>query len=453
MSSIKQYIDFFNQYRESIDSNSAHVLNACRKDALKALENASMPVKGDENYEITNLDSLFSPDYGINVNQLDMKASPADAFKCDVPNMTTWLYFLLNDTFFTGKNSRINMPEDVLVMSLRKAAEEYPELVRKYYGKLAPINDPQIALNTLLAQDGLFVYIPEHTVLERPLQLVNILNSATPLMVNRRILIVIGKDAQAKMLVCDHTQNKSTGYLNSQVIEIFAEENSVFDLYDIEESSDTTHRVSSLFVRQKRSSNVLLNGITLLNGYTRNNINVELVEPGAHLDLLGMAVINDEEHVDNHTSIAHKAPHCHSNELFKYVLDGNSRGGFTGKIFVAEGASKTEAYQSNKNICASGNAKMYTKPQLEIYTDDVKCSHGATVGQLDQNALFYMRTRGISEREARLLLMQAFMGDVISGVRMEALKDRLRYLVERRFNGTLALCSDCSGSCHENMKQ
>lgn len=452
MSSIKQYIDFFNHYKESIDSNSAHILNTCRKNALKFLENASMPVKGEENYEITDLEAIYSPDYGINVNRLDMKANPADAFKCDVPNMTTWMYFLLNDTFFAGKNSWTNMPEEVIVMSLKEAAEKHPELVGKYYGKLAPLGEPQVALNTLLVQDGLFVYIPKNTVLERPLQLVNILNSVTPLMVNRRVLIVIEKGAQAKMLVCDHTQNKNTDYLNSQVIEIFADEDSVFDLYDIEESSGNTHRISSLFVRQKRSSNVLLNGITLLNGFTRNNISVELVEPGAHLDLLGMAVIYDNEHVDNHTSIAHKAPFCHSNELFKYVLDGDSRGGFTGKIFVAEGASKTEAYQSNKNICASNHAKMYTKPQLEIYTDDVKCSHGATVGQLDQNALFYMRTRGISEKDARLLLMQAFMSDVINGVRMEALKDRLRYLVERRFNGTLVLCRDCSAYCRDNIK-
>ncbi|MEG1915713.1 MAG: Fe-S cluster assembly protein SufD [Muribaculaceae bacterium] len=449
MSSIKQYIDFFTSQRVVIEAKSSTQLNSLRDKALSMLAETHLQKKGEENYEITDLNEMFAPDYGININRIEMQVNPADAFRCDVPNMTTWLYFMFNDLFHNGRASGISLPDGVVVTSLNEAALKYPALVSKYYGKIASLDNAQTALNTLLVQDGLFIYIPDGVVLERPLQLVNILNSTIPVMANRRILIILGRDAQAKLLVCDHTQNKEMKYLNSQVIELFAGENSVFDLYDIEESSADTHRVSSLYASQEKGSNLLINGITLVNGFTRNNYYISVDGEYSETHLLGMAISNDTQHIDNYTYIAHNVPNCKSNELFKYVLDDNARGAFTGKILVAEGAQKTEAYQSNKNICASKTAKMHTKPQLEIYTDDVKCSHGATIGQLDQNALFYMRTRGISQSEAKTLLMQAFMSDVIDGVRMEALKDRLRHLVEKRFYGNKMLCNECSASCHD----
>lgn len=444
---MKQYIDLYNSQRENVDIHSARALNLLRPKAFEAILNSQLPRLGEENYEITDLNGMFEPDYGININRLNMEASPAEAFKCDVPNMTTWLYFLFNDTFHKGNNST-SIPENVIVASLKDAAEQYPELVEKYYGKLAPIADPQVALNTLFAQDGVFIFIPKNTILERPIQLVNILNSGVPLMANRRILIVAEENSQARILTCDHTQNVNQSYLNNQVIELFVEKGAYLDLYDIEESSETTNRVSSLFVRQEQGSNLLVDGITLLNGKTRNNYIINVDGENAETQLLGMAISNDSQHIDNHTYISHNAPRCKSNELFKYLLDDEARGAFTGKILVRPGADKIEAYQSNKNIVASPLAKMHTKPQLEIYTDDVKCSHGATIGQLDQKALFYMQTRGISLEEAKMLLMQAFMNDVIAGVRMDALKDRLHHLVEKRFYGKLALCGDCSGTCH-----
>jgi Fe-S cluster assembly protein SufD len=154
--------------------------------------------------------------------------------------------------------------------------------------------------------------------------------------------------------------------------------------------------------------------------------------------------VDKQQRVDNHTFIDHAAPHCMSNELFKYVLNDQSVGAFSGRILVREGSQKTEAYQTNRNICATREAKMYTKPQLEIYADDVKCSHGATVGQLDENALFYMRARGIDEKEARMLLMFAFMSDVIENIRLDALKDRLKVLVEKRFRHELNKCTSCN---------
>ena len=254
------------------------------------------------------------------------------------------------------------------------------------------------------------------------------------------------------MLVCDHTQSRDVQCLSNQVIEISLGEGATFDYYDLEATASSSRRASTLWAQQAAGSNLLIDGITLANGITRNGYHISINGEHAETSLLGMAIASGEQHVDNHTYIGHNVGHCHSNELFKYVLDDRATGAFSGKILVAENAPKVEAYQSNRNVCASPAAKMFTKPQLEIYTDDVKCSHGATVGQLDQDALFYMRTRGIPEHDARTLLMQAFMSDVIDGVRIEALKDRLHHLVEKRFAGALADCGECSGKCLRNKK-
>lgn len=449
MSSIKQYTDLYKGNTEVICSCSNGVMNALRNEALKSLEERRLPVKGDENYEITDLEAEFTPDYGVNINRYDFGADTANAFRCDVPNMSTWLYFSFNDTYYSSRTASISLPEGVIIGSFNQIAKQHQELMSKYYGKLAPKSNAAVALNTLLAQDGLFIYIPKNITLEKPLQLVNILNATVPVMVNRRILIVLEENAHAKMLVCDHTQNQEIDFLNTQVIEVFAGKNSSFDLYDLEESGERTHRVSSLWAKQEEGSNLLVNGITLVNGHTRNDYSIEVAGEHCETHLYGMAIAGNKQHIDNHTEIMHNAGHCSSNELFKYILEDKARGAFCGRIKVEPNAPKIEAYQGNRNICMSPEAKMYTKPQLEIYTDDVKCSHGSTIGQLDQDAIFYMQARGISKNEARMLLMQAFMADVIATVRMDSLKDRLRHLVDKRLYGKLALCKQCSSDCHD----
>lgn len=451
MSSLNQYINLFKENRATIDTHSIPEMNVLRDAALAALDGKRLPVKGDENYEITDLESVYAPDYGVNINRYDFGADTANAFRCDVPNMSTWLYFSFNDIYYSSRTASISLPEGVLVGSIKQFAAEHADLIARHYGKLAPLGNPAVALNTLLAQDALLVYIPKNVALEKPLQLVNILNASIPVMTNRRMLIILEENAHAKMLVCDHTQNQELDFLNSQVIEVFAGKNSSFDLYDLEESSERTHRVSSMWVRQEEGSNVLVNGITLVNGHTRNNYSIDVEGEHCETHLYGMAIAGNEQHIDNHTDIRHKVGHCRSNELFKYILEDKSRGAFCGKILVTPDSPKIEAYQGNQNICTSPTAKMYSKPQLEIYTDDVKCSHGSTIGQLDQEAIFYMQARGISKEEARMLLMQAFMADVIGTVRMESLKDRLRHLVDKRLYGTLALCRQCGNDCHDIM--
>ena len=358
--------------------------------------------------------------------------------------MSTSLYFVVNDAFYKHVQPSAALPEGVLFGSLRDMAQQHPDLVKRFYGKLADTSkDAVTAFNTMFAQDGVLMYVPRNVVMEKPIQLVNILRADVDFMVNRRVLIVLEEGAQAKLLVCDHAMDH-VNFLSTQVTEVFVGENAVLDLYELEETHESTVRFNNLYVRQEAGSNVLLNGMTLHNGTTRNTTEVTLAGRGAEINLCGMAIADRNEQVDNHTFIDHQVPDCTSNELFKYVLDHQATGAFAGKVLVREGAQRTCSQQTNRNICATREARMYTQPQLEIYADDVKCSHGATVGQLDENALFYMQQRGISLQEARLLLMFAFVNEVVDQIRMEALKDRLHLLVEKRFRGELNKCQGCA---------
>jgi len=443
MKAEQQYIDLFAQCEAMICRHSADVLNVSRAKAFADFERLGFPTRKDEKYKYTEVASFFEPDYGLNLNRLQIPVNPYEVFKCDVPNMSTLLYFVVNDSFYTKEVNRL-LPEGALFCSLKEAAEKYPELVKRYYGKLADTSkDGVTAFNTALAQDGVLLYIPKNVVIEKPIQLVNILRADVNFMVNRRVLVILEEGAQARLLVCDHAMD-DVNFLATQVVEVFVGERAMFDLYELEETHTGTVRISNMYVEQGAGSNVLLNGMTLTNGTTRNTTTVMLAGEGAELDLCGMVIADKNQHVDNHTIIDHAVSNCNSRELYKYVLDEQATGAFSGLVLVRPDAQHTNSQQTNRNLCATREARMYTQPQLEIYADDVKCSHGATVGQLDEAALFYMRQRGIPEKEARLLLMFAFVNEVIDMIRLDALKDRLHMLVEKRFRGELKKCQGCA---------
>lgn len=443
MKAEQQYIDLFAQCEDLVCRESSGVMNAPRAAALADFERLGFPSSRAEDYRYTDVSRSFAPDYGMNLKRVKIPVNPQDVFHCDVPNLSTSLYFVVNDSFYHQALPKAHLPEGVYIGSLKDFSNERPEVAAPYYGKLATSSKNGIvALNTMFAQDGFVVYVPQGVVVERPIQLVNIFRSDVDLMASRRVLVIMEPRSEAKLLVCDHSID-TVRFLANQVIEVFVGEGASFDYYDLEESSDTTTRFSSLFVKQEAGSNVVINGITLTNGLTRNDYQVELLGERAETTLCGMSILDKEQHVDTYTHITHAVPRCKSNELFKNVLNDQAVGAFSGRILVKEGADKTEAYQSNRNLCATREARMYSKPQLEIYADDVKCSHGMTTGQLDEEAIFYMRSRGISLDEARMLLSVAFTSDVIDHVRVEALRDRLHRLVEKRFRGELAKCAGC----------
>ncbi len=443
MGSLSQYLEFYKANRESINAHSSTMLNGYREEAFRRLAGGRLPGLGDESYEKSSIDEMFGYDYGINALRIDFSAVRDSSFRCDVPNLSKLMALVVNDSYIPQALERAPLPEGVIIDSISNAANLYPQIVKKYYGTIAPADNAGVGLNTMLVQDGFFFYVPKGVKMEKPVQLVNLFNAPAPMMGVRRLLIIIEDGAGAQLLICDHSQNSEHKYLSSQVVEVHLGAAARLDICDMEESSPQTSRYSQMFVRQNSDSDLLVNGVTLSGGSTRNNYQIDVVGENCQTLVAGLAIGALSQHIDNCSNVNHKGAHCHSLQLFKYLLDDNSSGAFEGSIYVDPQAPFTEAYQSNRNILASAQARMHTKPQLEIYNDDVKCSHGTTTGQLDAKSLFYMRSRGIPEKTARTLLMQAFMNDVVNTIRIDGMRQRLRHLVERRLYGQAAFCAKC----------
>ena len=410
MKSEQQYIDLYQQASQLIKTHSADVLNAVRDEAFADFKAQGFPTKKVERYKYTDMAALFAPDFGLNLKRLPIPVDPYATFKCDVPNLSTSLYFVVNDSFYTQALPQTKLPEGVIIDSLNRIAAERPDLVAPYYAGLAQTKDDAItALNTMLAQDGLFIYVPKHVKVD---------------------------------LFCDHAADNRQ-FLTTQVIEAYVGEGAQLELNCLEETHLKNTRVSNVYIDQQGNSRVNHNVITLHNGITRNRLDLVFKGEGAECHCNGCVIADKDQHVDNNTLIDHRVPHCTSNELYKYVLDDNAVGAFAGRVLVRQEAQKTVSQETNQNLCATKTAHMFTQPMLEIYADDVKCAHGSTVGQLNSDALFYMQQRGISKREGKLLLQFAFVNEVIDKMELAPLRDRLHHLVEKRFRGELNKCEGC----------
>ena len=439
----KEYIGIFEQHRKLIDEPCAPLLNDKRDNAIRLFAEKGFPRTSDESYRHSAVAKLFATDYGLNIGRIENSINPHELFTCDVPNLHTRQEYIINDCYYRNTKNSTILPKDVLIGSLNDYAKSHAYMLSSYYNSLAKEGDSLAQLNTAFVQDGLLVYIPQNTEIEETIQLVMLLRSNIEIMSNRRILIILEEGAKANMLICDHAANNKQS-LSTQVLEVFLKDGASLNLFELEETGAENNRISHLYVRQEKSSNFNHCNITLTNGFTRNNTHVMLSGEGAETNLTGLAICDKQQHTDNNTLVEHITAHCTSNELYKYILDEESTGVFTGKMYIHHNAQQTNSQQTNRNLCLTKCAHMYAQPQLEIYADDVKCSHGSTVGQLDENALFYMQQRGIPVDEARHLLMFAFAGEVIDNITIDALRDRLHILIEKRFRGELNRCKGCS---------
>ena len=427
MSAIQQYLDLFASQRTVIEDGSCPAMNAERQAAFDNLQQHGLPTQKVERYKYTDLEKALAPDYGLNLKRIPLSVNPYEVYRCSIPKMSADVTYVVNDTVVPAK------------LSFRENAE----FIKPYYNRLATQQREAVSeLNTMLAQDGILIHIPAGKKLERPLQIVNVSAATIDFMSNRRVLIVAEEGAEGTILFCDESPTEQRS-LTTQVVEIFAGKNSKLHLYSLEETADTHTHLSNMYIEQQERSEVTFNGMTLHNGTTRNLMDVHLVGRHAAINAYGAVIANAQEHVDNNILIDHNAEECTSDLLYKYVLDDKSVGAFAGKVLVQAGAQKTASQETNSNLCVSPDARAYAQPMLEIYADDVKCNHGSTVGKLDENALFYMRQRGIPEQEARLLLQHAFINDVLQHVTLEPLRERLSHLVELRFRGELRHCDGC----------
>lgn len=391
MKDVAQYIDFFHSHRQRIDEGAWPLLNAHREEAAQSLLRLGWPSQKVERYKYTDVAKAFAPNYGIQLRQ-----TPAA------------------------------LPDELALCAHR-------------YGTLADVQTDAItALNTLLTQELLIIYVPAGVRKVNPVQVMQKLDATAPLMQNRRLLIVAEEGAHVQVILQEHTDT-AQDFLVTQVTEVFAGPGAEVEIYDIESTHDRFHRFHQLFADVAAGARLTHAAFTLAGGLSRNQTDVRLSGKGASTHLLGCAITEGAQHVDNNTLIDHRAPGCVSRELYKYVADQQSTGAFAGRVLVREAAQQTDSVERNANLVCTNQARIWTQPMLEIYADDVKCSHGSTVGQLNADALFYMRQRGISETEARMLLKQAFAAEVINAIPLQALQNRLHAMVEKRFRS----CEDC----------
>jgi Fe-S cluster assembly protein SufD len=439
----EQYIELFNQNIVHLTDHTSREVNVHREESLRNFEKLGVPSDKDEDYKYTNIQPFLRGTFDFNFSHQDVESPLDDIFQCEVHALESYSVFVINGWYSAKNQITGTLPEGVCFCSLTEGSRKFPEIFEKYYGKAALIErDGFTALNGMFAQDGVFIYIPKNVVLDKPLQIVNIATGDSDLVAFQRNLVVMEENSQAKILVCDHTLSPSKFVVNS-VTEVFASENVVLDYYTLQNQHNMTTQVAGVFVEQKSSSTVMTNNLTLHAGISRNNIYYKLDGEYCESYLYGLYVTDKNQHVDNFTFIDHAKPNCTSTELFKGVMDDRATGAFTGRVLVRKDSQNTNAYQSNNNILLSDLARISTRPQLEIYADDVKCSHGATIGQLDDEAMFYLRSRGISEEEARILLMYAFAYEVIDKIHVDALKEQIRDLVEKRFRGEFDKCDFC----------
>ncbi len=401
MEATRQYIDFYNEVRDVLASRSCPEMNACREAALQTFSRQGFPSPKVERYRYAKVEADFSPNYGIALAPLGGQLPP----------------------------------------HCFRLAEAEPR-VRVLYNNVADATDSIVCLNTMLSVDTLVVHVPRGVKVEHPIQISNILKGEQDTMVCRRILVVMDELSEADIIITDRAASQNR-FLTNQVVEVVMGDGSHLSLYDIEETHLLCTRYSSVFVRQGRDSSLHHTSLTLFNGHTRNRLDVLLQGEGSEVTANGCVIADKMQHVDNNTLIDHAVPGCQSSELYKYVLDDNAVGAFAGRVLVRQGAQRTLSNETNANLLATRSARMYTQPMLEIYADDVRCSHGSTVGQMDETALFYMRQRGIDEQEARLLLKAAFITEVIESIPLESLRDRLHVLVDKRLRGELSKCEGC----------
>ncbi|MBP8849373.1 MAG: Fe-S cluster assembly protein SufD [Breznakibacter sp.] len=439
----EQLQSLFQVKRDLLNESGSDAVNALRDSAFNDFMRLGIPTRFTESYKYTNLLPAFAHTYHNSFTKKEAFSLANDHFHCGVANMDTHNVYVING-WLDEANSEINgLPKGVIVGSFANCAKQLQDKIAPFYGKIASsAKDANIALNSAFAQDGFFIYIPDNVVVEKPIQVVNVYTSTQDTSIFQRNFVLVGKRAEVKLLYCDHSLSENR-YLVNSVTEVVVDEEGIFDFYNVQNLHNLTTAINTLAINQLGKSKVYTTHLNLHTGLSRNNTTVELNGEESEANLFGLYLCDKSQHVDNFTSISHNSPNCYSNELYKGVMDNSSTGVFAGRVYVAKDAQKTNAFQKNNNLLLTSDARINTKPQLEIYADDVKCSHGATIGQLDDNAMFYLRSRGVGMEEARILLMYAFAYEVIEKIRVAPLKEQIRELVERTFRGELNSCSSC----------
>lgn len=422
---LSSFIVFENEYLSEVDSP----LHEIRREALKRFENQGFPTKRDEEWKYTNLKPILKNDFRL-LPKSDDDIEFKDVKRFFLNDVDSYKLVFINGVFSSWLSETTHQNWDVCTFGA--ALKKYRNVLDEYFSEATPKNHPLVDINTAFSKEGAFIRIPKNKVVDKPIQMIFLnTNSASEIMVQPRNLIVVEEGAQVEIVERHQNLTDNAVFTNS-VTEIFAKANSVVDLYKIQNDNASATLIDNTFVQQKRDSTVTVGTFSFGGKLIRNNLNFYLTEPNCVANMDGITLIDGNQLVDHHTLADHQAPHCNSNELYKGIFDEKSHGVFNGKVIVHKDAQKTDAFQANNNVLLSDSAQIDTKPQLEIFADDVKCSHGCTVGQLDEDAMFYLQSRGINKKEARAMLMYAFTNDSLERVKISSLKRKLNILIAKK---------------------
>lgn len=421
-------------FEEKVDVTAQ--LHDIRTSAIKNFENKGFPTKKEEAWKYTSLNTVLKNDFSVfpkRENSIEFK----DVKKFFLHEIDTYKLVFIDGKFSSFMSSTTHEGIDVCLLSSVLTKPKYKMVLDTYFNQIASKDESLTTLNTAFAQEGAFINIPKSKVADKPIEIIHFSTGVeSALMVQPRNLIIVGENAHVQIIE-RHQSLNSNPVLTNSVTEIFAQKRAIVDYYKIQNDEQTANLIDNTYISQKQESRVAVHTFSFGGNITRNNLNFYHFGERIDSTLKGITIIGDKQHVDHYTLVNHATPNCESHQNYKTILGGSSTGVFNGKIFVEKEAQKTDAFQQNNNILLSDKATINAKPQLEIFADDVKCSHGCTIGQLDESAMFYMQQRGIPQREAKALLLYAFSNEVIESIKIPELKQRITKIIAMKLGVNL----------------
>ncbi|MDG1714486.1 Fe-S cluster assembly protein SufD [Lacinutrix sp.] len=421
----EKLVSSFLAFEDTIDIHSP--VHDIRSEAIKTFETNDFPSKKEEAWKYTPLNSILKHDYSVFPKQ-ENALEYRDIKKYFIHDIDTYKIVFIDGKYSSHLSQTTHDGIDVCLMSSALNKPKYRLIIENYFNKVAT-KDSLASLNTAFSSEGAYIHIPKNKLVEKPIQIIHFsTGNEAALMLQPRNLIVVDENSHVQIIE-RHQSLTDNPVLTNSVTEIFANKRAIVDYYKVQNDNKNASLIDSTFVNQKDQSHCLVHTFSFGGKLTRNNLN--FYQNGERLDstMKGITIIGEKQHVDHNTLVHHIEPNCESHQDYKGIFADSSTGVFNGKVVVEKLAQKTNAFQSNNNILLSDKASINTKPQLEIFADDVKCSHGCTIGQLDESALFYMKQRGIPEKEAKALLMFAFSNNVLNSVKIPELKQRITKLI------------------------
>jgi len=442
----ERLVGLFEKNQALLTIHDTAALAEIRNKAFAFFMKLGFPDTSMESWRLTDLKESFERGYDYQLHPMK-DVDFHKVFRCNIPYLDTAVIGQLNGWFVSKDVPLMTLGNGIIMGSLAEARKTYPQLIEKYYGTVADDSaDGFTALNTAFAQDGVFIYVPDNVKSPKPVQLINVINHGESLFLQSRNLIVVGANAKLSLVHCDDSYNHQASFSNI-VTEVHVGEHGMLDHYKLQNLNNSSTLISTVYFRLETAANLESHYISLNGGMLRNNIRLLFNGPHGNAGIYGIYLMDRKQHADNQVFVDHAYPDCTSNEMFKGILDEHARAVFNGHVLVRRNSTRTDARQTNKNILLTDTARVNSKPFLEIYNDDVKCSHGSTTGQLDAESMFYMRQRGIGEETARMLLMFAFADEIISKIAIPQLRQRIEDMVKKRLQGELQICEQCVLHC------